>query len=104
MAVRKSGGSSRRAARIAESVILSSASASAERAVGARGSALVCQSLAGSAPGAMAGLGFRLRVGLKNVVARVFFRQAGRVVPRANWLKAGLGLGQVVRTQGPASG
>src|SRR5258708_39131756 len=87
MAVRKSGGSSRRATRIAESVILSSASASAERAVGARGSALVCQSLAGAAPGAMAGSGVGLREEVLEVLAGVLFGPAGGVGPRASVLE-----------------
>jgi hypothetical protein len=72
---------------MSESVILSSASASAERTGGRSGSAAVCQSLAVSmsTPTALAGSRFFLRQVLMNVFARILCSQARRLVPGVNW-------------------
>ena len=82
-AVRNSPGSSRSARSRSESVVRSSASASAEGTGGVSRSADICHSCR-SPPSACCGSRRRLRYTLMNVVVRILFSQARRLVPGVN--------------------
>ena len=83
-------------------MIRSSASVSADGEGGDSRSADICQS-ARSPPSACCGSRLRLRYTLMNVVVRMRFSHARRLVPVWNWWKAAYALADVSCTRSSAS-